>query len=239
MPTTLGGLLVFVLFLTPGVLYDTSRQRRVPLKPSSGLVEAGTLVTASLLTNLVTLGLFGIARIAFPRHTPNIAAVVSGGESYIVDHLGYLVLWLVLLWLFSSLLAIFAAHFSLPRSLRLAFPGHIVDSSAWYRVLNDEAYGKNGEKWHVIAGLDLRDGSYLSGEVTWFSTDVEETSDRGLVLAAPITFGDGDSENTITEFQRLVVSAGDIVRLWVSYYPTWPVEATGVSSELGDASKPG
>jgi hypothetical protein len=237
-PTTLGGLLIFVLFLTPGVLYDTSRKRRVPLKPSSGLVEAGTLVTASLLTNLVTLCLFGIARIAFPRHTPDIAAVVRGGESYILDHLGYLVLWLVLLWLVSSFLAVIASHFSLPRPLRLAFPGHIVDSSAWYRVLNDEAYGENGEKRHVIAGLELRDGSYLSGEVTWFSTDVEETSDRGLVLAAPITFGDDDSENTITDFKRLVVSAGDIVRLWVSYYPTWPLKASEISSHPDDVSGP-
>jgi hypothetical protein len=90
----------------------------------------------------------------------------------------------------------------------------IVDVSAWYHVFEE-----GPPESSVYVGCDLRDGSYVGGQLDWYSTQVSETADRDFVLAEPITFRppDSDEDRTIVGFSRLVLSARDVGRLYVAY----------------------
>lgn len=92
-----------------------------------------------------------------------------------------------------------------------------LDVSAWYYLFDE---GPAGAAVHV--GADLRDNSYVSGTLDWYSTEEKETADRDLVLAEPISYWppDASEEPTISGFSRLVLSARDITRLHVSYVAT-------------------
>lgn len=101
-------------------------------------------------------------------------------------------------------------------STRLVFPA-IVDVSAWYHVFEGGPAGA-----FVYVGCDLQDGPCVGGFLEWYSTDVEETADRDFVLAEPITFRPpGDSEESqdqqLPGVSRIVLSARDVARLYVSY----------------------
>jgi hypothetical protein len=77
----------------------------------------------------------------------------------------------------------------------------------------------------VFVGLDMNDGSYITGELDYFSTDPHEIPDRDLVVVSPkITWV--DSEEFQSEFPRLTVSARDILRIHTSY-----VDVTKVDDE--------
>ena len=213
MPSTLGGLLIFVAFLVPGFLYFIQRRRLVPQKSVSTLVETATFTTVSLATNLVTAGLFAILRVFLPTHTPDLGKAILQGKAYVAPHLGYLLAWATgILFVSSSLALLLALGPQRVRRLPKWLTPDIVQASAWYRVMNDEV----PPGCQTFVGCDLRDGSYVSGFVDWFNTDVDEVAERDLALASPITvIRDGKSQTV--EFPRLVISARDVVRLYVSY----------------------
>ncbi len=67
----------------------------------------------------------------------------------------------------------------------------------------------------------MGDGAYVGGVLEWFSTAVEETDDRDLALAAPLSYRPPhDTEDRVLDAERLVVSNRDIVRMLVSYVRT-------------------
>jgi len=129
-----------------------------------------------------------------------------------------MLLWAALFVVGSSIIAFgLAALPKLGLSLKWLSPD-IVDESSWYYALADEV--PKGKRTFV--GLDLRDDTYISGYVDWFSTEIDEVADRDLTLVAavdaPLVFKrEGISEELDAE--RMIVSARDIVRMYVSYVP--------------------
>ncbi len=183
-------------------------------------MEATTLATVSILTNAVALGVFGVVRALFPRHTPDPGRLLLEGTSYAAPRLGYLLLWAALVLTMSSALAFLLGV--RPRMIEAVverFTPAIVDVSAWYHVFDG---GPKGSK--VYLGCDLRDGSYVGGWLDWYSTEVHESADRDFVMAEPITYRppDSDEDRAIMGFSRLVLSARDVARLYVSYVGPTP-----------------
>lgn len=215
MPTTVAGLVIFGALLLPGFLHYVQRRSRVPQRSLSPLVELATLTSISILTNAVAFGIFGLVRVLLPNHTPDIRRLVLEGSVYAAPRLGYLALWAAALLATSSTLAILLGIRPRPiaAAIELVTPA-IVDVSAWYHVFDEGPEGA-----HVYVGCDLKDGWYVGGFLDWSSTEVNETSDRDFVLAEPITYRPPDDaeDRTISGFSRLVVSARDTARLYVSY----------------------
>ena len=214
MPTTLVGLVVAVTLLVPGFIHHTQRRARVPQRAASTLVETANLVTVSTLTNGVALVLFAIVRACLPAHTPDVGRVVGEGVAYDADRVAYLALWGASLLVLSSALAfVLGARPTWLEPFSARFAPTIVDASAWYQVF-DSVPDKR-----TYVGCDMRDGSYVGGFLDWYSTELEETADRDIVIAEPIAYRppEGDDDREIDGFSRLVVSARDIVRLYVSF----------------------
>jgi hypothetical protein len=208
MPSTLGGLAIFVVFLTPGFLNYVQRRRRVPQRALSPLVEVSTFVSISVFTNLLALGLFALVRWITPDHSPNVEQMLTEGATYIDPRVGYIAAWSAGVLVVSCALAVLIGSGKLP------FPELtpvIINTSAWYQVFES---GPADAK--VFVGCDMDDGSYISGYLDWYNTDVDEVADRDLVLAAPIEIN-AEGETTETGFPRMILSARNIERLSVSF----------------------
>jgi len=220
MPTTVVGLLLFVGFLVPGFVYHAQRRARVPQRALSALVETANLVTVSTATNAVVLVAFGLYRTWQPRHSPDVRRVVFEPARYVSENLGYVAAWGCALLLASSVLAlILGVRPKLVARFSARFAPSIVDVSAWYFV-----FESGDPDDYVLVGCDLRDGSYVSGLLDWYSTEVQETADRDFAVGPPIRYRpSGESEDrTIEGFQRLIVSAREVVRMYVSYQTELP-----------------
>jgi hypothetical protein len=219
MPTTFLGLAIFVAFLIPGFLQ--AGQRRLRMVPNderklSPLAETISIATVSLFTGLIALALFALARIFLPHHSPEIRRLFGEGGDYAYPRLGYLGLWA-----FAAFAVSCTAAFVIgvqPRWLRRLsrFTPLVVETSLWYQVLDNDV----PEDTRPYVGCDLRDGGYVAGFVDWFNVDSAETGDRDLVLSGPIIYKQSTSDNEskqLDDVARVVVSARDIVRMFVSY----------------------
>jgi hypothetical protein len=106
----------------------------------------------------------------------------------------------------------------------------IVDASAWYGIFEEEPEFD----WEAIyLGCDMKDGSYLAGVLHWYSTEVEETADRDLVLEPPLLRRREGQDDPLQDFERVIISARDISTLYV----TW-LTAEGLEDLAGHAAPP-
>ncbi len=212
MPTPLVGLTLFIYLLIPGLVYNSQLRKRVPLRATSPLVEAGTLATVSLATNAIALTLFGLYRLVWSSHSPEPRRILGEGLDYTAERLGYVSAWTAALLFVSCGIAFWwGTGPRLTRHLTARFAPTIVDVSGWYQIFEEASDG------HLVyVGCDMHDGAYLAGYLDWYSTEVEETADRDLALAAPITLKRGDGEEVLS-VERVLVSARDIVRMFVAY----------------------
>lgn len=173
-----------------------------------------------MLTNATAIGVFGVVRAILPSHTPEPRRLLLEGSLYAAPRLGYLLAWAGVLLAMSSGLALFLGV--RPRMIEAVaerFTPAIVEVSAWYHVFDEGPAGAE-----VYVGCDLRDGSYVGGWLDWYSTEVQESADRDFVVAEPITYRppEGGEDRTIVGFSRLILSARDVARLYVSYVDATP-----------------
>lgn len=227
MPTTFIGLVLFVGFLTPGFLYTSHRRRLVPRGDDTPIMEVTSIVSISLVTNgVVFVGMAIVSRLV-PDHTPDLPKTIDYGSGYWLDNLAYMLAWSGGALALSCLLAVLFARcepirraarsraarwLSRWRPVRLlvsAFASDvIVETSSW-----NETFAVDGDHY-VHLGLQLRDGSYVSGRLIWFSTEIEEVADRDLVLGAPLEIRyDGAGESARMPAERTVISAREILRI--------------------------
>ena len=217
MPTTVGGLIIFAVFLTPGFLNYLQRRRRAPQRSLSPLVELATFFSSSVATNFLTLGIFCLVRLITPQHTPNLALLVVQGSTYIDPRVGYVVLWALMLLALSCMLAVVVGIW--PGRIGKFVTPLIVDASAWYYLFESAPVGSS-----VYLGCDLSDGGYVGGYLDWYNTDIDEVADRDLVLAAPITLK-VEGKTSESEFERMILSARSIIRIYVTFVEETPALA--------------
>lgn len=226
MPTNVAGLVIFVALLIPGFVYVAQRRLRVPQRALSTTAETATLVALSMICNAVVVLAFALLRSLAPEHTPDVGALLLNGNKYAAPRLGYLYAWAGGAVAASSALAALVGADLPPVAWlrgRISRSGSISSVSTWYHVLDEQVPADH----YVYVGCDMRDGAYVAGILEWSSTSVEETVDRDLALAAPITYRPpNDTEDRVLNIERLVVSNREIVRMLVSY-----VKATGEGSE--------
>lgn len=90
--------------------------------------------------------------------------------------------------------------------------GPIRFESAWYKMF----HGHEDEL--VYCSCTLEDGSWVGGYLKSFSTEVEETADRDLVITPPILYRPvGSNEEVQWPTSAVIVSARRIMLLDVQY----------------------
>ena len=102
-----------------------------------------------------------------------------------------------------------------PPKFAPVFAEDITFTSAWWDLFERYRDAK------VYVGCELEDGSYLGGDLLTYNSDEDETENRELALAAPITFraSEADDDVELDDVGAVSVSARQIKFLTVSYLP--------------------
>lgn len=213
MPDTFIGLAVLVILLMPGVIFQIQADSQRPPHDQSSLRELISIAGVGAFCDTVVLLLFALARFIWPHFTPDTGRIEQQGISYIRLHYVSLAWWLFGLFAASCLLAwILGKYFLTSTSRYLA--GKIFITSSWF-----ELFSKYPDS-RIYVGCELADGTYISGYLLSYSTDANETSDREIALAAPITHRPpGGSATILPNVGAVTVSAGQMKYMTVTYLP--------------------
>ena len=224
MPGTLAGLVIAIFVLFPGYVRYALRKRIFPTRRLSRTMEAAGLIVVATAANITVLVVYGLLRmLPYVRdHSPSPSELIRDPAGYVLlsdSRLAWVAAWMIgLLLLASALTATFTLR---PWPLNLlsgVLSPAIAETSGWYQVFVADVPEKSSVSFVIC---ELHDGSYISGDLAWFNADPEEGPDRNIVLAPPFAIhrADGDSFESQSEdgLHRLVISARDIKRLYVSY----------------------
>ena len=222
MPTTLTGLLLFVVLLLPGFAYLVGKERHGTERRLSPFRETVAIVAASITSELVVLVVFAGIRALWPSITPDIGALIRDGGAYLrgsSEHPGQyrlVAVWGIALLAVASVGAYLATK---PKIRRLAtrvtgpYP-HDSTVSAWWILFER---WPNGRDVQVACMLD--DGSALRGQFGSFNISADDSPDRDLILKEPIFYRPpGEVAREVPwDMSAVCCSARNIVSIFVIY----------------------
>lgn len=85
-PATIGGIVVLVLLVLPGLAFELIRQRRRAGRDDSPFVEASRVLVAGLSLGAITEGLLALVSLAGPRSIVSLSGLFTT-EHWVTDHL--------------------------------------------------------------------------------------------------------------------------------------------------------
>jgi hypothetical protein len=226
MPTTLTGLLLFVVMLLPGFAYLVGKERNGSERRTSPFRETVAVVAASVTSELAVLVLFAILRGLLPTRTPDVGALIRHGGAYLrgsnayPGHYGEVTIWATGMLVFAVAFAYFATSPRIRRWPKGAYP-HDSTVSAWW-LLFERWPGKRD----VQVTCTLDDGWAIRGRLQSFNNSADDSPARDLILKRPIEYRQ-PAEAQWHDFNAryACLSAGRIVTLFVSYPPLAEAEA--------------
>jgi Family of unknown function (DUF6338) len=212
MPDTLFGLCILILLFLPGVIFVIQVDNRRPVRELSSLRELVSIAAIGALCDLTSLILFGILRALFPGETPNVGKIIRVGAVYFRLHAVSEAWWILGLLGFSCGLAYVLGRYQ-PRLAGAVVSGRITFNSAWWELFHLNPQSR------IYVSCELQDGSYIAGYLLRYSTETDETPDRDLALAEPISYRPvGRQEATVLDkVGAIVISASQIKFLTVTY----------------------
>jgi hypothetical protein len=219
MPTTLTGLLLFVVLLLPGFVYLVGKERNGTERRLSIFRETVAIVAASISSELFVLVAFAGIRALWPSRTPDVGALIRDGGGYLrSSHVHYenVAAWGICLLVAAMVIAYLATVPAIRRvteKLTGPYP-HDSTVSAWWILF---------ERWpnrrEVELACMLDDGSAVRGRFGSFNTSADDSPDRDLILREPIYYrppGDSSKE-ALFDVSAVCCPAGRIVALFVNY----------------------
>jgi Family of unknown function (DUF6338) len=220
-PTTLSGLVLFVVLLLPGFAYVVGKERHTTGQQLSAFRETAAVVAASVTFELIVIGLFAILRTLLPAQTPDIGALIRQSGNYIrghghqAGHYGQVAIWAAGMLALAVVLAYGA---TLPSVRKLAskvtgsYP-HESSVSGWWKLFDDWQAGRD-----IRVKCNLDDGSYVEGDLGSYSTVGDDKPDRDLILIGTINYRPpGDDQLHAYGASAVCLSAARIVTMFIVY----------------------
>lgn len=209
MPSSWISLVIFLVFLAPGVHYRRlSRRRRTPAAESV-LAETGDAIVSSVLLGMPSTLIVTVSSQLVTGKAPDLGLVASGLSTSSTDGwigllaciIGYLVVAVAIAYFFDWFMG---------RTSRATIVTH---DSMWWGTFVDSPEGFK----KVVATVEMKNGSVWSGEVLDFSPD-HTVADRELVLCSPISYKPalGDSFDEV-DLDRVVLRGVEIGSLGIKY----------------------
>jgi hypothetical protein len=227
-PSSVAGAAIFVVLLTPGLLYVLRRERTALARPASPFRETLRVVAVSIASLLAASLIVALARAMAPGTTVDVGALLRDPDTYAVDHHVGLAWWSLGTVAMGCAIALAAADPRLARRARA-----IADRPAMRKVLGTRDTDiRSGSSWSrvfgmyddhphgpgdVVVGALLEDGAYVQGILSSHSPEPDETTERDLVLKAPITLRTTNGKLHQLPATYTIVSAGRVLRLDVQH----------------------
>jgi Family of unknown function (DUF6338) len=218
-PTTLIGLLLFVVLLLPGFAYLVGKERHGTERRLSPFRETIAIVAASVTSELLVLIVFAGIRALWPSRTPDVGALIRDGGRYLRSspmHYENAAIWGICLLATATLVAYLAtvpAVRSITKRITGPYP-HDSTVSAWWILF---------ERWpddrDVEVACTLDDGSAVRGRFGSFNTSADDSPDRDLILRKPIFYRPpGEMAREVPyNMSAVCCPARRIVALFVAY----------------------
>lgn len=226
MPTTLTGLLTFVILLLPGFAYLVGKERNGTERHTSPFRETVAVVAASVTSELAILVVFAIVRWSWPSGTPDVGALIRNGGAYLSGsnahpgHYAKVAIYTIIMLAFAITFAYVATWPKVRRWPKGAYP-HDSAVSAWW-LLFERWPGKR----NVQVTCTLDNGWAIRGGMQSFNNSADDSPDRDLILKTPIEYRQpGEAEWHSFNARYACMSAGHIVIMFVSYPPAAEAEA--------------
>jgi Family of unknown function (DUF6338) len=207
-PATTTAVVVFVLLVTPGIVFELLWQRTRPRRDESTFVEIGrVLLTGVVFSGLATavvgvLSAFGAAA--------SVVALVSDGPAYVADNPGLVLGSLVTVVLLAICAAVATHDLLTPPTMR-----RIAQETVWHTAFSRMA--EPGVR--VYLSVQLKDGTTITGYKAGYSTEPEPAK-RDLLLTAPLAIrhaGKPTATRLDESWQSLVVAGGEISTIAAAY----------------------
>ncbi|MDQ1685003.1 MAG: hypothetical protein QOC82_1740 [Frankiaceae bacterium] len=223
MPTTVVGLLVFVLLLVPGLAHHLILERHGSTRRLSTFRETVAVAFVSVLSLGASLGGFAVIRTLWPSGTPDVGSLIRCPRPYFNQHYGRVFAWAIGLLALATVLAVLAAS---PRFRRLLGwfrarkvvkwmlpPPRSNFASGWTQLFEID----RPDHLRAYVGCTLDDGTYFGGWLRSWNRDSEDTPDRELTLTGAITYKRGKKAVILPDVKGMILSARQIHSLRVSY----------------------
>lgn len=217
MPTSWLSILLFMVVIAPGLLFDLGSASRLVRAKESAFHEIARITLASLFFSGAAIGFAALAHGWWPAAFLDLRQAVSGGWEYVKENQAPAVASLALVFA-SSLMAVVVVNLVWTICVHGWGKPWLRGKSAWSVVFKPKELAQGTT---VMATAVLSDGSIVRGRVTEFSADLDR-ADRELVLAPPIKIrGKGkDKAEDRPELEAVVLSGADVLRLQVEYART-------------------
>jgi len=215
-PSTPIALILFAWLTIPGLVYILQRRRMSQIRTESAFVESARIALVSVASDLIAIGILELVRLVHPSVTPDLRnLLIDNWREQLSKY------WSLDMWWAIGLMAVacFVAYV-IARWGEIIAPFFVGSSqntpyNAWWKYFRQDADDK-----FVYVGLDLNDNRFVEGYVVWFSTEINDTADRDLVIQKPkMRFG---TELQELECNYFIVSARDIKRIHLTYIESEP-----------------
>lgn len=209
-PSTATTVLIFLLLVTPGVMFELSWQRSHPRRDESTFVEISRVLLAGVLLSGFAAILLAVLGLVTSGVVIDLGALVRDGHRYVETHLGIVVCDVMSLPLLALLLGVAANDLLTPTS---AHP--IAQETAWHTAFSRATLTGT----QAFVSVQLKDGTTITGYQAGYSLEPDPAK-RELLLAAPFTVW---RAGTVTPhpldeaWQRIVLHGTEISSIAVAY----------------------
>jgi hypothetical protein len=216
-PGTWLSVLLFLLLVAPGLLFELLNEQRRAGYAESTFREIGRTILASLLFSGLAVAILATSRLARPDWTLSPQQLLQRGNAYAVANYRLLATTILL----EVILA-----------LALAWLGHVLHNrkgrnprikpiSAWVKVFRHDC--PTGLAPYVR--VRLKNGAVYHGRVEAYSPDFQ-LEDREIVLSKPLKYKTGDNPLMPLpgEYERVILDAKEIQVISVEYISSTPTK---------------
>lgn len=212
MPTTLIGLLIFVVLLMPGFAYTMRRERNTKAERRLSVFrETVAIAFSSVFANFVVIALFYVFSRIFPRATPDIDSLLRTPGAYFRENYWDLLGWASVLLVVATVGAVLAASPKVTDLIRSPF------LSGWKIMFAQH----DKQDVDVYVGCTMSDGSYVGGYLFSSSRLSDDSPDRDITLTGEISYRAAGAEEQVVlpDTGGVILSARNIMMMTVSYIP--------------------
>lgn len=221
-PTTWLSVVLFVLFVAPGLLFDLLADKRRATGPQSPFREASRVVLASLAFTSVGIAVVSLVRVIHASWMPDPRQMLGGTREYLIEHLGAL-LWAGALELAVALGCAWGFH----QVLVVRHGAPLRQVSAWKAVFRDDVPVPTvgvapapiaDVAVTILVRVKLLNGTVFTGQVAHYTADLELPV-REIVLGPPLFSKTGSNPLTAlsTDWSRLILAGSSIESIAVQY----------------------
>ncbi|MFE5939014.1 DUF6338 family protein [Streptomyces sp. NPDC056470] len=214
MPTSFTAVLVFFLFVIPGLAYELSLRRRTPSRAESPFVETARVLLVGALATAVAIGLLAALRELRPGSLPSPSGLMADPGAYVVGHTELSAVGLACHLTAATALALLAAGL-----VHQDTSGGIGGDDVWYELLYRQV--PQGRRPRLVVAL--KSGGYrVEGFLHTMNTH-PEIDRRELVLKSVEFLKEEQTSAPVPwppQYVRLAIPAREIA--WMAIAHTVP-----------------